>query len=120
MKEKAYSMLHKTKILNDWREVVNMTADEVERWLRDPRSRRCGMQRTGERETVGRKSGRRIVKMLRAGHDGWSASDWAWARKVVGYCKRHLAERRSEWGDDIEERKWTWSLRNWGHDPVKD
>lgn len=112
-------VLDKAKTLADWRAVVNMTADEVERWLRDPRSRRCGMRRAGERETVGRKSGRRIVKMLRAGHERWSASDWAWARKVVGYCKRHLAERRSEWGDDIEDRKWTWSLRNWGHDPAK-
>ena len=106
-------------VLADWRDVVNMTADEVGRWLRDPRSRRCGMRRAGERETVGRKSGRRIVRMLRARPARWSEADWAWARKVVGYCKRHLAERRPEWGDDIEDRKWTWSLRNWGHDPSR-
>ena len=110
----------RVKILDDWREVVNMTAGDVDRWLRDPRSRLVGSRPAGASETVGRRSGRRIAKMLRAGQARWTASDWAWAKKVVGYCRRHLAQRRAEWGADVEDRKWTWSLRNWGHDPAKE
>jgi Protein of unknown function (DUF3140) len=37
-------------------------------------------------------------------------------RKVVGYVKRHLAQRPSS---DVEDSNWRASLKNWGHDPLK-
>ena len=37
-------------------------------------------------------------------------------RKVVGYTKRHLAQRPS---GDVTDSAWRYSLMNWGHDPVK-
>ena len=37
-------------------------------------------------------------------------------RKVVGYIKRHSAQKP---GGDIENTPWRFSLMNWGHDPMK-
>ena len=37
-------------------------------------------------------------------------------RKVVGYTKRHLAQRPS---GDVKDSAWRYSLMNWGHDPAK-
>ena len=45
-----------------------------------------------------------------------SDEDYAHMRKVVGYTKRHLAQRPS--GDD-KDSAWRYSLMNWGHDPLK-
>lgn len=36
-------------------------------------------------------------------------------RKVVGYVRRHLAQRPS---GDVEDTRWRYSLMNWGHDPL--
>ena len=38
-------------------------------------------------------------------------------RTVVGYIRRHLAQRPE---GDISETRWRYSLKNWGHDPLKD
>lgn len=38
-------------------------------------------------------------------------------RKVVGYVKRHLAQKPS---GDVTDTAWRYSLMNWGHDPLKD
>jgi hypothetical protein len=37
-------------------------------------------------------------------------------RKVVGYAKRHLAQRPS---GDVGDTPWRYSLMSWGHDPTK-
>jgi hypothetical protein len=46
-----------------------------------------------------------------------TAADYAHMRKVVGFLRRHLAQRPS---DDIMHTRWRYSLMNWGHDPLKD
>jgi len=45
-----------------------------------------------------------------------SHGDIDWMRKVVGYVKRHGAQRPD---GDIEHSNWRYSLMNWGHDPLK-
>ena len=47
-----------------FRAAVNMSADELRRWLDPPESRAVGMVRRGETESVGRQSGRRILALL--------------------------------------------------------
>ena len=37
-------------------------------------------------------------------------------RKVVGYVKRHSAQRPD---GDVTDTPWRYSLMNWGHDPAK-
>ncbi|OBH89782.1 DUF3140 domain-containing protein [Mycobacterium sp. E2733] len=98
-----------------FQETVNMTAGELERWLATEQSQSVGQKRGGD-ESTGHASGRRIVQILRAKRSDLAADDYAHMRKVVGYAKRHLAQRPR---GDIDESAWRYSLMNWGHDPTK-
>ena len=90
-----------------------MTAGEVEAWLRTDESKAVGLTHPGERESRGRQSARRIIRILRRGPRG--AADVAHMRKVVGYVRRHFAQRPR---GDVSQTRWRWSLMNWGHDPL--
>ncbi len=76
----------------------------------DRKSRSVGQKR-GDDEATGYASGRRIVDILRTRRGDLSTDDYAHPRKVVGYAKRHLAQRPS---GDIDENAWRYSLMNWG------
>jgi hypothetical protein len=100
-----------------FREAVNMTPAEIERWLGTEESKDAGWHREGEDETIGHQSGRRIVKILRKRKAELGEEDYAHMRKVVGYVHRHCAQGPSH---DVETSRWRYSLMNWGHDPLKD
>src|SRR5439155_24817079 len=94
---------------------VNMSADEIEAWLKPPESRNVGFRRDGARESVGHASGRRIVAILRKEEPARTAEDYAHMRKVVGFVRRHRAQ---EPANPVTSR-WRYSLMNWGCDPLK-
>jgi hypothetical protein len=96
--------------------LVNLSPAELRAWLETPQSRKVGMVRRGETESVGRQSARRILQIRATPADDLSEADYAHMRKVIGYCRRHLAQR--PWGD-VTATRWRWSLMNWGHDPLK-
>lgn len=96
--------------------LTNMTQAELRAFLRTPQSRAVGMTRRGETESVGRQSARRIVAIRETPADDLTDADYAHMKKVIGFCRRHLAQR--PWGD-VSETRWRWSLMNWGHDPLK-
>ena len=97
---------------------VNMTADELEDWLRSPDSRAVGWKgKEGRRgESVGHACGHRIVSILRSATNDLDDEDYAHMRKVVGFVRRHLAQ---EPANKVTSR-WRYSLMNWGHDPLRD
>jgi Protein of unknown function (DUF3140) len=99
-----------------FKEAVNMTAKQIEKWLQSDDSKRVGQTREGEGESVGHQSGRRIAELLGKKAD-YSDGDLAHMRKVVGYVHRHMAQRP---GGDVAETDWRYSLMNWGHDPLKE
>ncbi|MSX08804.1 MAG: DUF3140 domain-containing protein, partial [Actinobacteria bacterium] len=78
-------------------------------------SKDVGQKKEGG-ESTGHESGRRIVEILKSKKADLSDDDYEHMRKVVGYCKRHLAQRPD---GDITDTKWRYSLMNWGHDPKK-
>lgn len=104
------------EVWKDWKEAVNMTGSELEKWLDTEESKEVGQKNDGG-ESVGHASGRRIIKILGTKKTDLSDSDAEHMRKVVGYVHRHLAQKPSS---DIEHSKWRYSLMNWGHDPLKD
>jgi hypothetical protein len=95
---------------------VNMTASELERWLATDDSRAVGQKPAGGGESTGHESGRRIVELLRTKKADLTDEDRAHMRKVVGYVKRHSAQRPK---GDVTDTTWRYSLMNWGHDPLK-
>jgi hypothetical protein len=103
---------------DDFAAAVNMTAGELELWLRTRASWAVGWKGSdGERrESVGHASGRRIVAILRAASADLDDDDYTHMRKVIGFVRRHLAQ---EPANKVTSR-WRYSLMNWGHDPLKD
>lgn len=99
----------------EFHDTVNMTARELEKWLKTDESKSVGQKNSGK-ESTGHASGRRIVDILKAKRSDVTDDDYAHMRKVVGYAKRHLAQRPS---GDISDTTWRYSLMNWGHDPAK-
>ena len=107
--------LDRKQIRKNFDVAVNMTAGEVEAWLKTPESRKVGFKKGGKGESVGHASGRRIVAILGTETDDFSDSDYAHMRKVAGYVRRHLAQEPA----NIATSRWRYSLMNWGHDPLK-
>ena len=101
--------------------LVNLSPGELARWLETPESRKVGVVRKGESESVGRQSARRILQIRATPVADLTDADYAHMNKVIAYCRRHLAQRpRSEkTGGDVTDTRWRWSLMNWGHDPLK-
>ncbi|MDT5338919.1 MAG: hypothetical protein QOD90_4424 [Mycobacterium sp.] len=100
----------------DFGDAVNMTASQLRAWLDDDKSKSVGQKSGGSSESTGHASGRHIVKILDAKKADLTDGDYAHMRKVVGYVKRHLAQRPS---GDVSDSTWRYSLMNWGHDPAR-
>jgi len=97
-------------------EAVNMTGSELRRWLASAEAQEVGQKKDGHEESTGHESGRRILELLAAKKSDLGEDDYAHMRKVVGYVKRHLAQRPD---GDVTSTRWRYSLMNWGHDPLK-
>lgn len=100
----------------EFHDAVNMTAGELEKWLETDESKDVGQKSDGGGESTGHASGRRIIELLKAKKSDLSDDDYAHMRKVVGYVRRHSAQRPK---GDVEDTHWRYSLMNWGHDPLK-
>jgi hypothetical protein len=105
-----------TETYAEFSSAVNMTASELEKWLRTEESKAVGQKPVGGGESVGHDSGRRIVEILRTRKDHLTEADEEHMRKVIGYVHRHLAQRPT---GEIRDTPWRHSLMNWGHDPLK-
>ncbi|MDJ0005737.1 DUF3140 domain-containing protein [Rhodococcus fascians] len=102
-------------VKTEFDDLVDMTAKELDEFLGTDDSKDVGQKKEGG-ESTGHESGRRIVEILKSKKADLSDDDYEHMRKVVGYCKRHLAQRPD---GDITDTKWRYSLMNWGHDPKK-
>ncbi len=101
-------------IWKEWRDLVNMAPQELEDWLETEESKSVGDSDSGE--STGHKSGRRIVKIKRTKKDDITDDQWDHMATVVGYIKRHCSQSAQK--EDVETSNSTYSLKNWGHDPL--
>ena len=100
-------------------EAVNMTTQQIEDWLDTDESKSVGQAGGAGGETVGRDSAKRIVAILDKKVADLTAEDIGHMKKTNGYVARHLQQRPDKSEDELAEADWTYSLRNWGHDPLK-
>lgn len=110
----------KQKAYKEFNEAVNMTPSELEKFLDTDDSKRVGWKGEdgkGSGESVGHKSGKRIVELRHKKKADLTNDDYAHMKKVVGYVHRHMAQGGP--AEDKEHSDWRYSLMNWGHDPMK-
>jgi hypothetical protein len=105
----------KKEVYTDFKHLVNMSASTLEKWLKTDESKEVGWD-SGDGESVGHKSGEKIVDILHKKKDELTDADYKHMQKVVGYIKRHSAQQPS---GDLSETHWNYSLKNWGHDYSK-
>ncbi|OUJ76125.1 DUF3140 domain-containing protein [Hymenobacter crusticola] len=102
-------------IYAEFKEQVNMTAAELEKWLKTEESASVG-QDSGDGTSIGQKSGERIIEILHKKKADLTDADAEHMHKVHSYISRHLAQGPAH---DVEHSRWRYSLMNWGHDPLK-
>ncbi|GJE89692.1 hypothetical protein PsYK624_057980 [Phanerochaete sordida] len=110
----------KDDVVREFNLLTNMSVDELQQWLDDPKSKNAG---TG----VGIESGHKIVEILKKNPDKdpekYDDEDIEHMRKVVSYDKRHMAQedhlKETKTKEELGNTKSTISLKNWGHDPIK-
>ena len=89
--------------------------------MKTEESEGSGWSKDDGSETVGHDSGRHIIQILEKNPskdpNKYDEDDLAHMRKVVSYCKRHLAQEEKA-KQDTNSKSYK-SLKNWGHDPLK-
>jgi predicted transglutaminase-like cysteine proteinase len=105
----------KEEIYSDFYDNVNMTPSELEDWLDTEKSKSVG-QDSGDGESIGHKSGRKIIKIKRTKKAELTETNYEHMKKVNSYIARHKAQKPD---GDVKESDWRYSLKNWGHDPLK-
>lgn len=102
--------------VKEFKKAVNMTPKQIEEWLETEESKKVGFKENENRESVGHRSGRKIIEILDKNQSDYTEVDLAHIHKVVGYIKRHSAQKPE---GDTADTNWRYSLMNWGHDPEK-
>jgi hypothetical protein len=105
----------KKAVRQDFESVVNMSASQLEKWLKTDESKTVGQVKDGDNESIGHKSGHRIIDILGKKTSDLSDRDYDHMSKVNSYVKRHSAQRPAH----VAGSNWEYSLKNWGHDPEK-
>lgn len=108
----------RTEIRKEFRQAVNMTPAELEKWLDTDESKEVGWKGEDGKssgESVGHKSGKRIVELLRTKVADLGDDDIKHMQNVTSYVHRHLKQKPPH----PDGSKWEASLKNWGHDPGK-
>ena len=108
--------LNVEQVIKEFRTIVNLKPDQLERWLSMPDSKKLGFKDEVKAGTVGHESGRRILKILSKRRDKYTDDDLRHMQTVVGFVQRHRKEKPP---GDVFASNWRYSLMNWGHDPMK-
>ena len=89
------------QVQKEFREAVNIDADELKEWLETDESKSVGQSDDGG-ESKGHESGRRIVEILEKDDEDIGQDDVDHMRRVVSYVHRHQAQKPEE---DVEDSR---------------
>ncbi|KAL4440459.1 hypothetical protein ABPG75_003460 [Micractinium tetrahymenae] len=112
-------------VIAAFRETVNMTPDEVERWLATEQSRQAVEQVDEDADKQGRHAARRIVEMLHKDQELVWDGDLMHMWQITQYvrCHRDLLRQQVQQGMDPEQLRTSmerFHLMNFGFDPLKE
>jgi DNA polymerase III sliding clamp (beta) subunit (PCNA family) len=112
----------KKAIYDKWKNLVNMSASELERYANSKDGKESGLS-IEEANKLGISSGQEsaqwIIKMKRTNWKKWTPEMWKWANKQISFISR----MRGVKGDLVNEKKRRTpkfkALLIWGHNPRK-
>jgi hypothetical protein len=108
-------MKNQEEIYKEFGALVNMSPSEIEKWLDTEESGSVG-QDSGDGESIGHKSGEKIIAIKQKNKADLTDADYEHIQKVISYISRHTAQKPS---GDVSQTRWHYSLKNWGHDATK-
>lgn len=98
-------------VARDFHRLVNMSAAEIRRWARDPRSLDASFDSTLRELPL-------LAKMKETPVESWTDAMWNKARRAVSFIKRHEAQMAAQgrkYGTALHAtHKRIVALRNWG------
>lgn len=106
----------RAETIREFKDELNMSAAELEKWLATPESRSVGQKTSEKSESTGHESGRHIVQILHKKPADYTDDDLAQMHRVISYVRRHRAQGPEK---EVETSPWRYSLKNWGFDPCK-
>jgi hypothetical protein len=104
------------KTVLEFKMAVNISRDQLERWLNTPESKKLRFPDEPGGRIAGNATGLKILKILGKRRDKYTSEDITQMRTVIDFVNRRLAKRPK---GDIIASNWRYSLMNWGHDPAK-
>lgn len=94
--------------IQDFHSAINMSPEEIERWMRSPEARSA--PDAGEDQ--------RVLRLLQTPQDQLTDGDMGEMRLVIDRVREQLVLQPRP--QDVAHSRWRYSLMNWGHDPLKD
>ena len=121
-KTESLSLPEKEKIYEQWKDLVNMSKPELQKFYNSVEGKQAGLTDSEAKKLGidnGRTSARWIMKMKDVPFVNWTDEMWRWAKKQINFIKRMSANRGALYNEKgVKTRKHT-SLLIWGHNPEK-
>ena len=108
---------NKDEVWKEFQEKQNMSTAELEKWLETDQSKSAGKEMKNG-ETVGHRAGKSILAIKKKNKLDFTTNNWDRINETVGvyHQKLHPSQKLS---NDVENSRWYFSLKNWGHDALK-
>lgn len=111
----------KDEIYSDWKRLINMSKDALDKWAENPDRLKASLNRSEADSQGDIQSGydslHRIKRRVSKPREDWSSEDYDNAAQENGFNSRMLGNEPGAPVPDTGMSKWEISLRNWGHDP---
>lgn len=105
----------KDQIYEEFRELINMGAGELGKWLYSKESKLVDAEPM-DTDIPARKAGDRTIKILRKKRFELTKGNFDHMERVISYLPKKIAERPE---GDITNSIWRYTLMSWGYDPLK-
>lgn len=118
----------KKEIYQQWKELVNMTRYQIQKYYNSRDGKTSGLTKS-ESEQLGirngRSSARALIKMIpaapsyKAAIENWTRGQWIWAMAQVAFIKRMKGVKGPLYLENGQRSPKLKSLLIWGHNPEK-
>lgn len=112
----------KDEIYSKWKRLVNMSASELQAFLKTPEGKKAGLTyEEAKKEGInnGKQSAKWIIRMKNTPKDKWSKAMWKWANKQISFISRMSGVDGALYDEKGNKTRKHTALLIWGHNPKK-